>query len=541
MKTFFKFVAIVLILIQTSCVSILYPRKQKIIINTKDNNAKVYVDNRLVGKGRTVTTRVRKQGTKQVVVESPNKKTNYYVLVPQKRTILFWPLYLCNITNLYGFLLDPMAIYGVSYQKENAMSADLKNAERKDGEKYITLESIKLDIKDKDKDLKDFILNYSKELNSKIQQVERKRENKEKKKEERKKRKGKIQEFNNDKEVKYDNTRFSDDIIKTLKELGYIDTLNKVFHDNVNTIQLEGKIKQASIFNIYGKLNSKFYRGKVEMVWYIKNTYGELYDSLKNDSYSGDFCVSYENINNKDAYDDVFYKMFSDAVDNNFLDILTSSQFKKHLKVEKEEVKLPLLTLPVPTNLVSSISDATIASVIVKRGDGGHGSGFAVSNDGYIITNYHVIAGDKLDKQEKVSVILQSGNEIPATVVRFNKAKDIALLKVDNKFEKSFKLSNQKTYKNFMDVYTIGAPQSVELGQTVSKGIISNERTTNNEVKLQLSMSTNFGNSGGPLFDQNGTLHGVITSKLVGFATEGISFAVPSYLINDYLNVDYNK
>ena len=56
---------------------------------------------------------------------------------------------------------------------------------------------------------------------------------------------------------------------------------------------------------------------------------------------------------------------------------------------------------------------------------------------------------------------------------------------------------------------------------------------------LQLSISINSGNSGGPLYDKNGVLHGVVTSKLVGYATEGVGFAIPSYLIQDYLNISF--
>ena len=89
------------------------------------------------------------------------------------------------------------------------------------------------------------------------------------------------------------------------------------------------------------------------------------------------------------------------------------------------------------------------------------------------------------------------------------------------------------------DVYTIGAPKSVSLGQSISSGLISNERKVNNNNLIQLSMSINFGNSGGPIFDRKGNLHGVVVSKLVGNSTEGVAFAVPSYLLTKYLNLKY--
>lgn len=87
------------------------------------------------------------------------------------------------------------------------------------------------------------------------------------------------------------------------------------------------------------------------------------------------------------------------------------------------------------------------------------------------------------------------------------------------------------------EVYTIGAPKSIELGQSVSTGIISNKRTTNQNNLLQMNMSINSGNSGGPLFDKTGNLQGVVTSKLYGIGVEGISFSIPSYKLEDYLNI----
>ena len=91
-----------------------------------------------------------------------------------------------------------------------------------------------------------------------------------------------------------------------------------------------------------------------------------------------------------------------------------------------------------------------------------------------------------------------------------------------------------------MEVYSIGTPKSVELGQSVSLGIISNERKSNNNNLLQVSINVNPGNSGGPLFEKSGALQGIVTSKLVGFATEGVGFAIPSYLIPAYLNLSLN-
>jgi S1-C subfamily serine protease len=136
-------------------------------------------------------------------------------------------------------------------------------------------------------------------------------------------------------------------------------------------------------------------------------------------------------------------------------------------------------------------------------------------------------------------VLTSGGEELEAQVVRYNKFRDLALLKVNKKFDKAFRFSNVKLFENLQDVYTIGAPKSIELGQSFAMGVISNERKINNNDLLQLGMSVNGGNSGGPVFDAKGNLHGVIVSKLAGQNTEGVSFAIPGYRIEEYLNIHY--
>ena len=232
-------------------------------------------------------------------------------------------------------------------------------------------------------------------------------------------------------------------------------------------------------------------------------------------------------------------KMFNDAIEISYLNLYKDPTFAKYINQEKDfTISDPLLSLAAPKNAVVDKTDASLASVIVKTGRG-HGSGFAITQNGFIITNYHVIAGKIGDKQSSIKIITANGDELEGKVVRYNKYRDLALIKVDKEFEKAFKLTNVKSFKNLDLVYTIGTPKSVELGQSVSSGVISNERKNNNNNLLQLGMSVNTGNSGGPVFDNNGILHGVIEAKLIGNNTEGVAFAIPAYLIQEYLNLKY--
>jgi S1-C subfamily serine protease len=235
--------------------------------------------------------------------------------------------------------------------------------------------------------------------------------------------------------------------------------------------------------------------------------------------------------------------MYGDAIDNSYLRLQREGKLTKYIKMETNfKTSDAALSIP-PINsagVISDKGDAAEASVIIKRQDKGHGSGFAISQNGYIITNYHVIAGKQAGKVSPIKVITSTGEELDATVVRYNKFRDLALIKVNKNFDKAFKVINTKSFKNLQDVYTIGAPKSLELGQSVSSGVISNERKSNNNNLLQLGMSINAGNSGGPVFDAQGNLHGVVVSKLIGANTEGVGFAIPGYLISEYLNINYS-
>lgn len=527
----------------SSCATIFMPKKQKVTINTGQSDATVYVDKEEFGKGSIVTDKVKKDGAKQVIIKTPGYKDNYHALVQTHRSIGYWVAQPFNLGWFiyYGFFVDAMMPKNMSFDKVNDMTVSDKLITKKATDKYIDISNIKLDIKNKDKDIKLFYLKHSPDLLKDIEAAEKKKDTKDAKAEaqklKKKKKKG-ASLSDEDQKLAYDDTKFSYNVYKTLKTTGFIDTVNKVFADNNNTLVLEGSIKKVNIYRVYSKKYFGAYlKSKIFLTWYIKNTYDEILDSIETKDYSGEFVDSYGYSDGKT--NDVFEKMFADAIDISYLNLHKNPKLQKYIKAENNfAISDPSLTLTTPSSSISDKADAALASVIVKT-KAGHGSGFAITNDGYIVTNYHVIAGRLNNKIQAITVINSAGEELQATVVRFNKYRDLALLKVNKTFEKAFKCTNVKSFKNLQDVYTIGAPKSVELGQSISSGVISNERKNNNNNLLQLGMSVNGGNSGGPLFDAQGTLHGVIVSKLVGQNTEGVSFAIPGYLIQEYLNINY--
>lgn len=533
----------------SSCNLILMPSKQKVTVTTSNENSVVFADNEEVGRGTNFTVKIKKSGAKQIVLQTPEYKDEYIVVMPQKKSPLFYPFLILEAPFMYPLLLSGLP-KTFEYDKNLKFENSIKLGIRTESQKYINLSSIRLNIKNKNKDLQVYYISSKGNVYANIDKAVadnainmQKAEIREQKKVEKK---GKKNYLVNDNEVKSEDTEFSEIIFKTLKKTGYIDTVNKVFQDNNNTIVIEGEIQKADIFNIskgsFGSAQSINLGGYQKLglgiQWFIKNSYGEVLDSVFVYEYSGDFKTTYSSfgINNTSEL------IYDDAVDRSYFKLRKTEEFLKNLDMNTDFAsKDEKLTIAEPKASVKEVADASLASVIIKRKDKGHGSGFAISNDGYILTNFHVISGKTIDKQEEIKVILSNGEELDAKIVRFNRARDIALLKVDYKFEKAFLLKSSKDFKNLQEVYTIGAPKSIELGQTVTLGLISNERKANNNNVLQLSMSINGGNSGGPLFDKSGVLHGVIQAKLVGYSTEGVGFAIPSYMIQEYLNLSIKK
>jgi serine protease Do len=530
----------------TSCATIFLPRKQKISVITNNSKSKVFIDNTETGEGEIVTSKVKKTKNKQVVITTPGYKNEYKVITPAKTFWLKYPLVMIDLACfLYPAYVDLFVLKsssrGFLYNKSYRFEPDLNYKSRKDDEKYINLEAIGVKIEDKKRDLVDIYMTDSDDIIKKIEKEEQvfsEKINKEDEKASKKKKNSDINKFNKeDKDLKYDNTIFTGIIYKNLKKNGFVDTINKVFLDNNNTISLNAEIKSIKMFHIRTKSTDQYEKMKISTRWILSNSFGEKLDSVDINSFSGEFTFGMNDDNTKRSF--TLENIIGDAVEVSFNDLLDHQTFKKHSKIETNtKIKDVILTLKAPKTIVNSVETASESCVIVKRKDGGHGSGFAISNDGYILTNFHVISGSQLDKMDEIKILKTDGTELKARIVRYNRMQDVALLKVETTFPYAFKLNNTKEFKNLLEVYTIGAPKSIELGQTVSLGLISNERKINNSSLLQLNMGINSGNSGGPIFDKQGKLHGVVVSKLFGIGTEGVGFAIPSMNVANYLNLE---
>lgn len=169
-------------------------------------------------------------------------------------------------------------------------------------------------------------------------------------------------------------------------------------------------------------------------------------------------------------------------------------------------------------------------SVLLVRTPKGLGSGFFINQDGYVITNFHVIKGER---HITVSRLVQSGKESRRVVYRdvrvvaVDPFHDLAVLRVEDPIKNPispvvFDPGDKPTLGE--TVFVIGNPLGLE--RTVTEGVVSHtSRNFGGNLYLQIDAPVNPGNSGGPLFNSRGQVIGVINMGVL--TMEGLNFAIP--------------
>ncbi len=177
----------------------------------------------------------------------------------------------------------------------------------------------------------------------------------------------------------------------------------------------------------------------------------------------------------------------------------------------------------------SGVIEKAVKSVVAVRTESSVGSGFIISTEGHIVTNYHVIQG-----KDAVTVQTYDKRQLPAQILGIDKLRDLALLKVDGTFD-YLKLADSNSLQVGKQVIAIGNP--LGLSFTVTEGIISalhRQGPNGLEEYVQTDVSLNPGNSGGPLINVQGEIVGINNFK-IGDA-ESLGFALESNSIRDSIN-----
>ena len=193
------------------------------------------------------------------------------------------------------------------------------------------------------------------------------------------------------------------------------------------------------------------------------------------------------------------------------------------------------VTMKAGPSVVGIATTASSGSIFGSGKDTAEGSGIIYTTDGYIITNYHVISAAVNSKKSSISVFLSQdpNTALPANIVGYNIASDLAVLKINKTGLPAIELGNSDELKVGQYAIAIGSPGGMEFMNSVSYGIISglnrslSTGTGTTMTLIQTDAAINPGNSGGALLNSKGQLIGINSAKLVNTSFEGMGFAIP--------------
>lgn len=175
------------------------------------------------------------------------------------------------------------------------------------------------------------------------------------------------------------------------------------------------------------------------------------------------------------------------------------------------------LAVPVKAGQTRTIAEVQKAVVVLELQ--GHGSGVLIGDEGYILTNHHVVEG-----LDHMRVKFQNGDAVEGVVVKSDPVQDVALVKIDSPSVKGLPLRLDDLAPG-TEVYAVGAPLGTENQGTVTRGVVSAYRRDPKGARwLQSDASITFGNSGGPLVDAQGRVVGLST---MGPEYKGIAYFAP--------------
>lgn len=511
-----------------SCIAILSRKSQPVTVLPDLPGAKVYLADSLLSGSQA--NLLKRKTAAEFVVRKEGFIDRHHSIVTTKRNTLGVLTYLVTIPTIFLIRFaeaDNMNLKAFRFRKTIRIPSNLPlPPARKEGEKYLLVNRTALKIE------KDAVIEtvYVSEKKFRRNRPYSKRKNEESK-------------------IEIDETPMEISLKDFLHQLKYRDTTESIFPSFTNSLHLDVLVKDLSFQTVLPNSATKSIHSlpnpKIRSTCHVRFTILDFYEqTLLTREYpvESDFFVC--DINkltfrkNSDTMENGYFRSLRQVTNLGLVKLLEDTAFRKYLKKDKPSVdaKEQVLEIVRPEQTISRIKDLIKSAVTIKTGNG-HGSGFILSESGYVVTNYHVVASAK---DSLLKVIFHDGIEIPASIVRVAKEVDLALLKVDKAGLVPMNVQDADQEAELGNsIFTIGTPESMELGQSVTKGIISGFRKNKGVTFLQTDMSINAGNSGGAMMTEDGLVRGVVTSRLVGFGVEGIGFGIPSYLIFKELKIKY--
>ena len=265
------------------------------------------------------------------------------------------------------------------------------------------------------------------------------------------------------------------------------------------------------------------------------NTSGNMYEQQATNPAGGNYTSDY-------TFDQYYNDLVKNAVNsttttNNAAKNYTDKNFEGIIIDTKSSGKKSA------QSAYEKVSDSTVAiltfedKISSEENAEGQGTGIIVSNDGYIVTNSHVIGDSKT--AYKYQVINNNGVKYNANVVGYDTRTDLAVLKIKGKDLKPVHFVKKSHLQVGEDIIAVGNPGGLDFQNSLTKGIVSaKDRTLDDSTVsyIQTDAAVNPGNSGGPLCNLYGEVIGITTAKINSATYEGMGFAIPTDTVETVVN-----
>jgi S1-C subfamily serine protease len=234
-------------------------------------------------------------------------------------------------------------------------------------------------------------------------------------------------------------------------------------------------------------------------------------------------------------------RLLVDSFASNARELASNTEFRAALIAPKalaqgvllpgQQGKITLLgSLKAPPRKI----DEAVGSVVMLATGTGTGSGLLVSDDGYVLTNAHVVGDSK-----EVRVRWPDGIETLGQVMRVAKDRDVALVKTGARDRMPLAIKRGAVTPG-QRVYAVGTPMDKVFQSTVSSGIVSANRVIDGLRYIQSDVSVSPGSSGGALLDESGSVIGVTVSGYRKEGASGLNLFIPIGDAMDFLSLDQN-
>jgi S1-C subfamily serine protease len=209
--------------------------------------------------------------------------------------------------------------------------------------------------------------------------------------------------------------------------------------------------------------------------------------------------------------------------DSRFHDLVSESAVKSRKRNEPITIAYETRASRTSPSVESIVSDSRMGVVTVFAGDV-MGSGFVISPDGYLLTDEHVVGSVRY-----VRVQFVTGRQVNGEVVRTDRRRDVALVKLESDIYPYLPLGESSRVQPGTDVFAIGTPLAQNLGQTVSKGVVSGYGEEDGLRVLRSDVPVHRGNSGGPLLDRSGIVVGMSVSGFM-LLPDGVGVGLNAFI-----------